>query len=133
MGSKSEDLPLNDYLQGLVETNASTEDGSLGHKGLVTEILHAERHPGCEFFNCGPEPMLTRVAELECRATDPNRIFCAIERYTKCGVGVCGSCALDGYRTCVDGPVFQYSALKEGNSFGKCKRRPSGRLVPLNG
>jgi dihydroorotate dehydrogenase subfamily 1 len=132
-GRKSDDLPLYDSLKGLTETSASTEDGSLGHRGLVTEILCAERHQGAEFFNCGPEPMLVRVAEQECRATDPSKIFCAVERYTKCGVGICGSCALDGYRTCVDGPVFPYPILKEGKDFGKCKRRASGRLVPLNG
>ena len=131
-GRNSSELPLYDDLCDHVEVRAATEDGSLGKTGLVTDILDIGGFAGSEFFNCGPEAMLVKVAELESRVTDANRIYCAIERYTKCGIGICGSCAMDGYRICVDGPVFPYSVLRSGIDFGRCKRKASGRRVPIN-
>jgi len=130
-GRRSEDLPLYDELRSLAPCRAATEDGSAGTCGLVTDVMDLEPHRGCEFFNCGPEIMLLKTAELERKFTDPSRIFCSVERYTKCGMGLCGSCAMDGYRTCIDGPVFAYSDLLAGRDFGRCKRAASGRRVSL--
>lgn len=130
VGGKSQsDLPLYDDLKEMVEVKAATEDGSLGIKGVVTDVLEVEGAK--EFFNCGPEPMLVKAAEMEVKSVDANRIFCSIERYTKCGVGICGSCAMDGLRTCVDGPVFPYSVLRSGRDFGRWKRAPSGRRISI--
>lgn len=130
-GRSAKDLPLYDELSSLAPCAAATEDGSAGACGLVTGIMDIEGHRGSEFFNCGPEAMLLRVAELERKVTDPSRIFCSVERYTKCGMGLCGGCAMDGYRTCIDGPVFAYSTLLAGRDFGRCKRAASGRRVSL--
>jgi len=130
-GKTAADLPLYEELRSLADVKVSTEDGSLGACSMVTDILDLTGLSG-EFFNCGPEPMLVRAAEMESRVTTPDRIFCALERYTKCGVGICGSCAMDGLRICVDGPVFQYSTLKKCTDFGRYKRRPSGRRVSMN-
>ncbi len=130
-GKGSKDLPLYDELRSLAPCSASTEDGTLGHRGLVTGVMDLEAYKGNEFFNCGPEVMLLRTAELEKKVTDASRIFCSIERYTKCGMGLCGSCALDGYRTCIDGPVFALSTLLQGKDFGRCKRTASGRRVEI--
>jgi dihydroorotate dehydrogenase subfamily 1 len=131
-GKNSSELPIYEDLCDYVDVRAATEDGSLGTKGLVTDILDTGGFVGNEFFNCGPEAMLVKATELEGRVTDANRIYCAIERYTKCGMGICGSCAMDGYRICVDGPVFPYSILRSGIDFGKCKRSASGRRMPIN-
>jgi dihydroorotate dehydrogenase subfamily 1 len=120
-----------DELRSLTSCAAATEDGSAGTCGLVTSIMDLEPHRGCEFFNCGPEAMLIRTAELERKVTDPSKIFCSVERYTKCSMGLCGGCAMDGYRTCIDGPVFAYTALLAGRDFGRCKRAASGRRVGL--
>ncbi|MCX8182231.1 MAG: tRNA-dihydrouridine synthase [Candidatus Methanomethyliaceae archaeon] len=130
-GKSASDLPLYEGLREVADVKVSTEDGSLGTRSMVTDILDLTSL-NCEFFNCGPEHMLVMAAEMESRVTNPDKIFCALERYTKCGVGICGSCAMDGLRVCVDGPVFQYSVLKEGTDFGRCKRRPSGRRVSIN-
>ncbi|MGC8936852.1 MAG: tRNA-dihydrouridine synthase [Candidatus Methanomethylicaceae archaeon] len=130
-GRTASDLPLYDELRVLADVKVSTEDGSLGTRSLVTEILDLTGLSG-EFFNCGPEPMLVKAAEMESKVTSPEKIFCALERYMKCGVGICGSCAMDGLRICVDGPVFPYSQLKNSIDFGKYKRRPSGRRVSIN-
>jgi len=131
-GKSSSELPIYDDMCDHVDVRVATEDGSLGKKGLVTDILDIGGYAGNEFFNCGPEAMLVKVAELERKVTSADRIYCAIERYTKCGIGICGSCAMDGYRICVDGPVFPYSILRNGSDFGRCKRSASGRRVPIN-
>ncbi len=130
-GRTAKDLPLYDELRSLAPCTAATEDGSAGTCGLVTGIMGLEGHRGSEFFNCGPEAMLLRTAELERKVTDPSKIFCSVERYTKCGMGLCGGCAMDGYRTCIDGPVFPYSDLLAGRDFGRCKRAASGKRVNL--
>lgn len=130
-GKRSSDLPLYDYLREVVEVKVSTEDGSLGVKGLITDIIDVRGSK--EYFNCGPEMMLVKAAELEAKFVGENRVFCAIERYTKCGVGICGSCSIDGMRVCVDGPVFPYYLLKYGKDFGKFKRTPSGRRIKIEG
>jgi len=130
-GRSSQDLPLLDELCSMAPCKAATEDGSAGDRGMVTGIMELDPFRGCEFFNCGPEAMLLSTAELERKITVPSKIFCAVERYTKCGMGLCGSCSMDGYRTCVDGPVFPYSVLLSGGDFGECKRAPSGRRISL--
>ncbi|MEM0285965.1 MAG: dihydroorotate dehydrogenase electron transfer subunit [Candidatus Methanomethyliaceae archaeon] len=128
IGGKTEsDLPLYDNLKEIVEVKVATEDGSIGVKGMVTDIIEINNVK--EFFNCGPEIMLVKACEIEAKSINENKIFCSIERYTKCGVGICGSCAMDGLRICVDGPVFPYSILKSGKDFGKYKRAPSGRRI----
>jgi dihydroorotate dehydrogenase subfamily 1 len=130
-GRTAKDLPLYDELRSLAPCAAATEDGSAGTCGLVTGVMRLEPHRGSEFFNCGPEAMMLKAAELERKVTDPSRIFCSVERYTKCCMGLCGGCAMDGYRTCIDGPVFAYSALLAGKDFGRCKRAASGRRVTM--
>lgn len=134
-GRTASDIPLHDEISAAVETHASTEDGSLGLRGLVTDAMRARISDlmGGEFMNCGPEMMMVNAAKLESSVTPPDKIFCVLERYTKCGIGLCGSCALDGYRVCVDGPVFPYSELLRGRDFGRFKRSASGRLVAING
>ena len=93
----------------------TTEDGSLGEHGLVTDVM--ERVAGeCRsgvVYACGPMPMLRAVAlqavalELPCQV--------AVEEHMACGVGVCWTCVVpyrgkDGNvrmkRSCIDGPVF---------------------------
>lgn len=132
-GRTSSDLPLLESLSSAADTRASTEDGSAGVRGLVTDLMRSriQELSGCEFLNCGPEMMMVKAAELESSVVPPSKIFCVVERYTKCGIGLCGSCALDGYRICVDGPVFRYPDLAGGRDFGRHKRRASGRLVGI--
>jgi dihydroorotate dehydrogenase electron transfer subunit len=105
----------------------TTDDGSAGVKGLVTELIdRLEAGRTDQFFICGPERMMAAAAEKAERHVLPENIILSLERYMKCGRGVCGSCELDGYRVCVDGPVFTYKQLK-GGDFGVRKRTKSGR------
>ena len=57
----------------------------------------------------------------------------SLERYLKCGVGVCGSCSLDGtgWRVCKEGPVFTLEELKRITEFGMYKRDGSGRRMKI--
>jgi len=51
----------------------------------------------------------------------------ALERIMKCGIGVCGSCAINNKLVCKDGPVFDFAELNGLKEFGSVKRAPSGR------
>jgi dihydroorotate dehydrogenase electron transfer subunit len=92
----------------------ATDDGSVGHHGLVTELLRSELGDGDEVFACGPPAMLEAVRAL-CEELDvPAQL--AMESGMACGFGACFGCVVptrDGYvRLCVDGPVIAGSALE---------------------
>jgi dihydroorotate dehydrogenase electron transfer subunit len=107
----------------------TTDDGSDGVKGLVTDMVdRLEARRADQFFVCGPERMMAVAAEKAMRYVPPENIVLSLERYMKCGRGLCGSCELDGFRVCVDGPVFTYKQLR-GGDFGARKRSRSGRRV----
>ena len=99
----------------------TTEDGSLGDRGMVTDVLPAmvSRCRTEVVYACGPNPMLRAVAEY-CIG---NHIPCqvAVEEMMGCGLGVCWTCVVpvirrdgrgwDNLRTCVDGPVLTGSRV----------------------
>jgi dihydroorotate dehydrogenase electron transfer subunit len=76
-------------------------------------------------LTCGPERLMKRVADICLK----NKVPCqaSLERYMKCGVGLCGSCAIDssGLRVCKDGPVFTAKQL-ENSEFGRYTRDKAG-------
>jgi len=88
----------------------STENGEAGYKGLATdklgEIIEKTRPEYC--INCGPEPMIKEAIKQESKYINPEKIYSSIDFLTKCGIGLCGSCASSkGYRNCVDGTFFK--------------------------
>jgi NAD(P)H-flavin reductase len=93
----------------------ATDDGSVGHQGLVTDLLGAElhRHPAVEVYACGPPGMLEAVRRLCARRDVPAQL--ALESGMACGFGACFGCAVatrDGYlRLCVEGPVLDATRL----------------------
>jgi dihydroorotate dehydrogenase (NAD+) catalytic subunit len=88
--------------------NVATEDGSLGRKGLVTDLLQESDFVlGSYFFNCGPKAMVKGVLPIELEMSFPERVYSSVDYMTRCGVGICGSCADEkGRRTCVEGPFM---------------------------
>jgi len=88
----------------------ATEDGSAGFRGLATEVAEPllERGEADAVYACGPEAMLDRVLEL-CQS---HGLSCqlSLEKYMRCGLGVCGSCQRGGMLICRDGPVFACGA-----------------------
>ncbi len=109
----------------------TTDDGSRGCKGFATK---AAEHMLDEVdfdlvLTCGPEVMMERVVALARERKVP--VQASLERYMKCGLGVCGSCALGRFRVCADGPVFSGAQLAKCADFGKAKLAPDGRSVKL--
>ena len=111
---------------------ATTEDGSYGSKGVVTDL--AEKYLAKEKFDmtytCGPEPMMYKMLLLSERFHTP--LQASLERLMRCAIGICGTCVIGKFRVCQDGPVFtgeQLSEVKE--EFGHFKRTFDGRKVKL--
>jgi NAD(P)H-flavin reductase len=92
----------------------ATDDGSVGHHGLVTELLTPELD-GAEVYACGPPPMLEAVRALCAERDVPAQL--ALESGMACGFGACFGCVVptkSGYvRLCVDGPVLAAADLEE--------------------
>jgi NAD(P)H-flavin reductase len=94
----------------------ATDDGSVGHHGLVTDLLAAEldRDAHAEVFACGPPPMLEAVRALCSERGVPAQL--ALESGMACGFGACFGCVVptrSGYvRLCVDGPVLEAAELE---------------------
>lgn len=94
----------------------TTDDGSLGERGRVTDVLPAvmDRIDADVVYACGPMAMLEQVARIAAERTAYSQ--CAVEEAMACGIGVCMTCVLpvvgeDGVtrmlRSCVEGPVFR--------------------------
>lgn len=90
------------------EVEVATENGSLGRKGLVTDLFeNSSLKQESYFFNCGPKAMVEAVLPLELKVSAPEIIYSSVDYMTRCGVGICGSCAdKNGKRTCVEGPFM---------------------------
>jgi ferredoxin--NADP+ reductase len=113
IGARTENLLLFEEELGRFcpEVLVSTDDGSKGHKGLVTEILtrRLEADPTVgEVVAVGPVPMMAAVA----RATKPFGVKTTVSLNSIMvdGIGMCGACRVSvGGKTqfaCVDGPEF---------------------------
>lgn len=111
-------LLLDEFRAQGCEVRISTDDGSAGHQGVVTELLKQELDErgleGRPVFACGPDPMLRAVWML---AEEGGFIAeLSLDHAMCCGVGACFACVVkvkadteDGWRyarTCLEGPVF---------------------------
>jgi dihydroorotate dehydrogenase electron transfer subunit len=118
-----------DYFAGLedfeclgIDIRLSTDDGSRGHHGFVTDLLTqvlSEKPSNPTIACCGPEPMMAAVSQIALAAGIPCQV--SLETPMACGIGVCFTCVAkirqpdgswDYKRTCVDGPIFD-AALVE--------------------
>jgi dihydroorotate dehydrogenase electron transfer subunit len=136
-GKTSEDLVFTKEISKMVEGWGKicevTEDGSRGFKGTATQAL-AEKLGGeaekiSQIYACGPEPMLVEVLDLSLKFNIDVQL--SLERYVKCGLGICGSCMIGPYRICVDGPVFTGQMLRNVAEFGRFTRDSSGRRISI--
>jgi dihydroorotate dehydrogenase electron transfer subunit len=97
------------------EVRLTTDDGSAGRPGLVTDLLREEldRDPAATVLACGPPPMLEAVRALCADRGVAAQL--ALESGMACGFGACYGCVVptrDGYlRLCVDGPVLDAGRL----------------------
>ena len=117
-------LPVSDWHQKTARVFASTDDGSHGFRGLVTQLLDdliakGTVKVGETVFCCGPDRMMHAVAK-QCEARGL-RCFLSLETYMACGYGVCNGCTVEvkGPRfhdwpyskTCQEGPVYESCEL----------------------
>jgi len=92
----------------------TTDDGSLGTQGIVTDVLDgvAEHGRSEVVYGCGPMPMLAGVARWAADRGLPSQV--AVEEAMACGTGVCMTCVVPvrrkgqrrNVRACVEGPVL---------------------------
>jgi dihydroorotate dehydrogenase electron transfer subunit len=134
LGARSaNDLPYVGRFDSLgVDLHVATDDGTAGHRGSAVDLVaHLTGNPANPpaVYACGPEPMLVALHRL-CRERGlPAQL--SLERYMKCGFGICGQCALDGYLVCQDGPVFNAAELDGLRDFGRARRSATGRRLPI--
>jgi dihydroorotate dehydrogenase electron transfer subunit len=117
-GVRSGDLAagVDDFKAAGAAVHLASDDGSVGFRGFVTQLLE-QQGPPSHLVGCGPEPMLRALAALARRWGTPCHL--SLETPMACGVGICFSCVTqvkakggwDYRRVCVDGPVFDASAL----------------------
>jgi dihydroorotate dehydrogenase electron transfer subunit len=112
-----------EYLAGIedfqrigVQVRLSTDDGSRGHHGFVTDLLQQaldETTLSPRIACCGPEPMMEAVTKIAIDRDVPCEV--SLETPMACGIGICFTCVAkvrdetggwDYKRTCVEGPVF---------------------------
>jgi len=100
----------------------TTEDGSLGSRGRVTDVLSevAGRTKATRIAACGPMPMLDAVSAAARELDLPCEV--AVEEFMACGIGVCWTCVIGLHhngdvtyqRSCTEGPVFDGRAVAWG-------------------
>jgi dihydroorotate dehydrogenase electron transfer subunit len=107
---------VEDFRAAGAAVHLATDDGSLGFRGFVTQLLETHEAPQ-HLVGCGPEPMMKALAALAERWGTPCHL--SLETPMACGAGICFSCVTrvrtnDGWdyrRTCLDGPVFDAACL----------------------
>lgn len=108
---------LDDFRAVGAEVHLASDDGSVGYKGYVTQLLESHG-PGGPLVGCGPEPMLHNLTKLAARWGVPCQV--SLETPMACGFGACFSCVTkvkqpdgdwDYKRVCIDGPTFDAAQL----------------------
>jgi len=136
MGGRTRDdiLAVTEFERLGVETYVSTDDGSLGEEGLVTQVLvrKLDKYPQATVYACGPMPMLEAVQQICAARGVPLQV--SLEALMACGVGACLGCVVKGAGhseqsprylcSCKEGPVFRSEQLdwsRLGEEAGYCE------------
>jgi dihydroorotate dehydrogenase electron transfer subunit len=108
---------VDDFRAAGAEVHLASDDGSVGYRGFVTQLLESHG-PGGPLVGCGPEPMLKALTRLAVGWGVPCQV--SLETPMACGFGACFSCVAkvrqpdgdwDYKRVCVDGPAFDAAKL----------------------
>jgi len=95
----------------------STDDGSYGKKGFISDLLidvlentlAPSTQPLTAIYACGPNPMLKAVTDISFQKKIPAQL--SMEQHMACGIGTCLGCVIQtksGYKkVCDEGPVFK--------------------------
>ncbi len=110
----------------------TTDDGSGGERCFPDELFERilEDREFDQIYCCGPEIMMSKVADISLKEKIPCQL--SLERWMKCGFGLCGSCSIGphGLLVCKDGPVFTAQQLV-GTEFGRYSRDSAGSKIDL--
>lgn len=113
-GRTAELIPTREKFAPYGIVGISTEDGSLGEKGLVTQHSLFGQHYD-RIYTCGPTPMMKAVARYAMK--EGVRCEVSLENMMACGIGACLCCVVksdEGHKcVCKEGPVFEAEQLKE--------------------
>jgi dihydroorotate dehydrogenase electron transfer subunit len=132
VGARSaEELLFVDRASASGEVHVSTDDGSRGFHGFVPSLAERllEKHKFDQILTCGPEKMMKLMVELANKRGI--KVQASLERYMKCGIGICDACAFDDRLVCVDGPIFGGPQLAASRDFGAYRRTKDGRRIEL--
>ncbi len=129
LGARTKDdlILVEDFEKLGFEVRIATNDGSVGHKGFVTELLagalDGRDKAKCMVYGCGPTPMLLALGKL----TLENQVAAelSLDQHMCCGVGACFACVVkikdaaspDGWRysrSCKEGPVYNATEVYYG-------------------
>ena len=134
IGAKSKDeVFFEDLANNLLKNNShkvivTTDDGSYGEKGLVTDMVESliNQNNFDGVYTCGPEKMMYKTVQI----SHSKGLFvqASLERMMKCGVGICGSCCVGEDLVCRDGTVFDGVHLLSNKEFGYFYRNKAGIL-----
>ena len=104
-GFRNETYYTNEIKNYVKNIFISTEDGSVGHRGFITEIFKPEKYDIA--LTCGPLPMMKKVLDI-CQGEMP--LYMSMENRMACGIGTCLGCTIKTTsgmkRVCKEGPVF---------------------------
>jgi dihydroorotate dehydrogenase electron transfer subunit len=141
IGSKSKsEIFFTDLIERILKDNKthtiliSTEDGSFGKKGYPVDVFRETLSEGGEGFDmvytCGPELMMKKIFDMA--VEKKIQLQASLERYMKCGIGICSSCCINDLLVCYDGTVFDEKQLQNLPEFGFKYRDKSGILREYN-
>lgn len=99
-----------------VEYVVATDDGSVGHRGVVTDLLTEYLGWADAVYACGPRPMFLSLLDIMRRSSLGKSVQVLLEENMACGVGACFGCAVETRggemkSVCGDGPVFEMREL----------------------
>ena len=124
-------LFINRMKKAGAEVLIATDDGSEGVKGYSTDVLKniLKMHKIDKVFTCGPEIMMKKTVQISEELGVPSEV--SIERYMKCGFGICGQCAIDeeGICLCKEGPIISGKRALSLTEFGRYRRDSTGKKV----
>jgi len=115
LGYRDRELFLKEDLEKYGKVYIATEDGSVGIKGNVMDVIREEKINADLIYTCGPMPMLRAIKRFAME--NGMKAYLSLEERMACGVGACLGCVckttkkdhhshVNNARICTDGPVF---------------------------
>jgi len=115
------DCFINEFELIGIDPHLATDDGSLGHHGLITDLIPKALagSPDRQVCACGPQPMLQAIAKICKEHGTPCQV--SLETMMACGISACLGCAIEKteptreekfFHVCKDGPVFWAGEIK---------------------